>query len=139
MHILYKLNIHTEHTPLQRVLWKKIFIFHGFPKAIISDRDAKFLENTFGIFVYTKKLKLAYHPQTYGQTGRVNQALEDMLHMYVMDKPTKWEYYLPLVEFAYNDVQQASLGMSPFEALYGRKCRTSVTWDNPMDKIVLGT
>ena len=80
----------------------------------------------------------AYHPQTDGQTERVNQVLEDMLRMYVMDKPTKWEDYLHLVEFAYNNGQQASLGMSPYEALYGRRCRTPVTWDNLVNKIVLG-
>ena len=61
-----------------------------------------------------------------------------MLRMYVMDKPTKWEYYLHLVEFAYNNGQQASLGMSLYEALYGKRCRTPVTWDNPVNKIVLG-
>jgi hypothetical protein len=46
---------------------------------------------------------------------------EDMLRMYVMDKPSKWEDYLHLVEFSYNNGYQASLKMSPFEALYGRK------------------
>ena len=61
-----------------------------------------------------------------------------MLHMYLMDKPTKWEYYLHLVEFAYNNGQQESLGMSPYEALYGRRCRTPVTWDNPVNRVVLG-
>ena len=61
-----------------------------------------------------------------------------MLHMYVMDKPTKWEDYLHLVEFAYNNGQQASLGMSLYEALYGRRCRTPVTWDNPVNRVVLG-
>ena len=43
-----------------------------------------------------------------------------------------------MVEFAYNNGQQASLGMSPCEALYGRRCRTLVTWDDPVNKIVLG-
>ena len=61
--------------------------------------------------------------------------LEDMLRMYVMDKPSKWEDYLHLVEFAYNNGQQASFGMSPYEAMYGRRCRTPVTWDNPVNKI----
>ena len=65
--------------------------------------------------------------------------LEDMLHMYVMDKPTKWEDYLQLVEFAYNNEQQASLGMIPYEYLYGMRCRTPMTWDNPVNMIVLGT
>jgi hypothetical protein len=58
--------------------------------------------------------------------------------MYVMDKPFKWEDYLHLVEFAYNNGYQASLRMSPFEALYGRKCNTPVSWDNPTDRVVLG-
>ena len=80
----------------------------------------------------------AYHPQIDGQTETVNQVLEDMLRMYVMDKPTKWEDYLHLVEFAYNNGHQASLGMSPYEDLYGRRCRTPVTWDNPVNRIVLG-
>ena len=64
--------------------------------------------------------------------------LEYMLHMYVMDKPSKWEDYLPLVEFAYNNGQQASLRMSPYEAWYGLRCRTPVTWDNPVNRVVLG-
>ena len=64
--------------------------------------------------------------------------LEYMLRMYMMDKPTKWEDYLHLVEFAYNNGQQASLGMSSYEDLYGRRCRTPVTWDNLVNRIVLG-
>jgi hypothetical protein len=80
----------------------------------------------------------AYHPETDGQTKRVNQVIEDMLRMYVMDKPSKWQDYLHLVEFAYNNGYQASLKMSPFEALYGKKCNTPVSWDNPADKAVVG-
>jgi hypothetical protein len=64
--------------------------------------------------------------------------IEDMLRMYVMDKPSKWEDYLHLVEFAYNNGYQASLKMSPFEALYGRRCNTLVSWDNPADRTVVG-
>ena len=55
-----------------------------------------------------------------------------------MDKPTKWEDYLHLVEFAYKNGKQASLGMSPYKYLYGRRCRTPVTWDNPVNMVVLG-
>ena len=54
------------------------------------------------------------------------------------DKPTKWEYYLCFVEFAYNNGQQASSGMSSYEALYGRRSRKLVTWDNPVNRVVLG-
>jgi hypothetical protein len=64
--------------------------------------------------------------------------IEDILRMYVMEKPSKWEYYLHLVEFTYNNGYQASLKISPFEALYGIKCNTRVSWDNPADKVVVG-
>ena len=64
--------------------------------------------------------------------------LKDMLHMYVMVRPTKWEDFLHLVEFAYNNGQHVSLGMSPYKDLYGRRCRKLVTWDNPVNRIVLG-
>jgi len=124
------------------IFMKEIFKLHGFPKAIVSDRDVKFTSNFWkGLFadLGTKlNFSTAYHPQIDGQTERVNQVLEDMLRMYVMDKPTKWEDYLHLVEFAYNNGHQESLGMSPYEALYGRRCRTLVTWDNPVNRIVLG-
>ena len=93
---------------------------HGLPKAIVFDRDPKFTSNFWkGLFAYlgTKlNFSTAYHPETDGKTERVNQVLEDMLHMYVMDKPTKGEDYLHLVEFSYNNGQHASLGMSPYEA-----------------------
>ena len=60
-----------------------------------------------------------------------------MLRMYVMDRPSKWEDYLYLVEFAYNNGYHASLKMSPFEALYGIKCKTPVCWDNPVDRVII--
>ena len=87
---------------------------HCLPKAIVSDRAVKFTSNFWkGLFAdLGAKLNFstAYYPQTDGHTKRVNQVLEYMLCMYVMDKPTKWEYYLHLVEFAYNNGHQASLG-----------------------------
>jgi hypothetical protein len=61
-----------------------------------------------------------------------------MLRMYVMEKPSKWEDYLHLVEFSYNNGYQTSLKMSPFESLYGRKCNTPVSWDNPTNRAVVG-
>jgi hypothetical protein len=64
--------------------------------------------------------------------------IEDMLKMYVMDKPSKWENCLHLVEFVYNNGYQASLKMNPFEALYGRKCNALVSWDNSADHAVVG-
>ena len=61
-----------------------------------------------------------------------------MLRMYMMDKPSKWEDYLHLVYFSYNNWYQTSLKMHPFEALYGRRCNTPVNWDNPIDREVVG-
>jgi hypothetical protein len=57
-----------------------------------------------------------YHPQLDGKTKRVNRMIEHMWRMYVLDKLSKWEYYLHLVEFSYNNGYQASLKMNPFEA-----------------------
>jgi hypothetical protein len=65
--------------------------------------------------------------------------IKDMLRMYVMNKPSKWEDYLHLVEFAYNNGYHASLKMSPFEALYCRKCNTLVSWENPTKSVVVGS
>jgi hypothetical protein len=62
----------------------------------------------------------------------------DKLRMYVMDQPSKWEDYIHLVEFAYNNGYRASLKMSPCEALYGRKCNTPMSQDNPIDRGVIG-
>jgi hypothetical protein len=79
-----------------------------------------------------------YQPETDGKTKRVNHVLEDMLRMYVMDKPSKLEDYRHLVEFSYKTRYQVSLNMTPFEALYGRNCNTPVSWDNPTDRAVVG-
>jgi hypothetical protein len=64
--------------------------------------------------------------------------IEDMLRMYVMEKPSRWEDYLHLVEFSYNNGYQESLNMSPFEAFYGRKCNTPIKSDNPTDREIIG-
>jgi hypothetical protein len=104
---------------------KEIARLHGIPKTIVSDRDPKFSSNfwkgLFKGFGTNLHFSTTYHPESDGKTERVNQVIEDMLRMYVMDKPSKWEDYLHLVEFSYNNGYQASLKMSPFEALYGRK------------------
>ena len=88
---------------IAKIFMKDIFKLHGLLKAIVSDRDVKFTSNFWkGLFADLRtKLNFSttYHPQTDGKTERFNQVLEDMLRMYVMDKPTKWEYYLHLVEF----------------------------------------
>jgi hypothetical protein len=71
----------------------------------------------------------AYHRQTDGQTERTNQVLEDMLRTCALKHGGSWDKSLPYAEFSYNNSYQVSLKMSPFEALYGRKCRTPLYWD----------
>jgi hypothetical protein len=72
---------------------------------------------------------LAYHPQTDGQTERTNQVVEDMLRACALKYGKSWDKSLPYAEFSYNNSYQASLMMSPFEVLYGRKCRTPLYWN----------
>jgi hypothetical protein len=118
--ILVKL-IHKE-ANIVDVYMREIARLHGIPKTIVFDRDPKFTSNFWkGLFngVGTNlNFSIAYHPKLDGQTKRVNQVIEDMLRMYVMDKPSKWEDYLHLVEFSYNNGYQKSLKMSPFDALW---------------------
>jgi len=61
-----------------------------------------------------------------------------MLIMYVMDMPSKWEGYIHLVKFAYNNGYQESFKISLSKALYDRKCNTLVIWDNPIDRVMIG-
>ena len=80
----------------------------------------------------------AYHPQTDGQTERINQILEDMLRACALKNGQSWDKDLPYAEFSYNNSYQASLKMSPFEALYGRKCRTPLFWNQTGESQVFG-
>ncbi|GKE51057.1 putative reverse transcriptase domain-containing protein, partial [Tanacetum coccineum] len=68
----------------------------------------------------------AYHPQTDGQSERKIQTLEDMLRACVVDFGNSWDRLLPLVEFSYNNSYHASIKAAPYEALYGRKCRSHI-------------
>ena len=80
----------------------------------------------------------AYHPQTDGQTERVNQILEDMLRACVLTCGKDWEKSLSFIEFSYNNGYQASLKMSPFEALYGRRCQTPLMWSEDGERSLFG-
>jgi hypothetical protein len=127
---------------IANIFMKEIFRLHGMPREIISDRDTKFTSGVWkSLFVgFGTKLLFttSYHPQTNGKTDRVNRVLEDMLRMHVMHHPKKWEEYLPLVEFSYNNGYQECMKMSPFEALYGRKFNIPISWNNLGDRIRLG-
>jgi hypothetical protein len=84
------------------------------------------------------KFSSAYHPQTDGQTERTNKILEDMLRACALQDKLGWDKRLPYAEFSYNNSYQASLKMSPIEALYGRNCRTPLHWDQPDERHVFG-
>jgi hypothetical protein len=119
------INITHKATNIVDIYLKEINRLLGIPKTIVSKRDpkftSKFWKGLFKGFGTNMHFSTTYHPESDGQTERVNQVIEGMLRMYVMDKPSKWEDYIHLVEFYYNNGYQSSLKMSPFEALYGRR------------------
>jgi hypothetical protein len=81
---------------------------------------------------------LAYHPQTDGQTERVNQILEYMLSTCVMEHPNSWDKNLPWTEFSHNNSYQESLKMAPFRVLYGHRCCTPLKWIELGEKVIFG-
>jgi transposase InsO family protein len=108
---------------IARVFISEIVRLHGVPKKIISDRGSVFTGRFWTSFQEALGTQLnfstAYHPETDRQTERTNQTLEDMLRMYVMDQQKRWEEFLPLVEFAYNNSYQSTIKMEPFEFFMG--------------------
>jgi len=105
----------------------QVYKLHGMPSSLISDRDRVFTSNfwkeLFGLAGVQLRMSSAYHPQTDGQTERVNQCMETYLRCFVHACPTKWSYWLSLAEFWYNTSSHSALGRSPFEVLYGRAPR----------------
>ena len=80
----------------------------------------------------------AFHPQTDGQSEIVIQILEDMLRSCVIDYEGSWDRHIPLVEFVYNNSFQSCIGMAPYEALYGIKCRSRLCLTELSEKKVIG-
>ncbi|MGI4568735.1 integrase catalytic domain-containing protein, partial [Klebsiella pneumoniae] len=120
----------------------EILRLHGTPVSIISDRDPRFISRFWATFQKALGTKLslstAFHPQTDGQSERTIQTLEDMLRSCVLDFSKGWEDHLSLIEFSYNNSYQSTLGMAPFEALYGRPCRSPLCWAEVGEGALLG-
>ncbi|KAL0543811.1 hypothetical protein IC582_018916 [Cucumis melo] len=120
----------------------EIVILHGVPVSIVSDRDARFTSKFWKGLQTAMGTRLdfstAFHPQTDGQTERLNQVLEDMLRACALEFPGSWDSHLHLMEFAYNNSYQATIGMAPFEALYGKCCRSSVCWGEVGEQRLMG-
>ncbi|GJV64819.1 reverse transcriptase domain-containing protein [Tanacetum coccineum] len=115
---------------------------HGVHVLIISDRDPRFtsrfwrsLQKSLGTNL---DMSTAYHPETDGQSERMIQTLEDMLHACVIDFGSGWDQHLPMAEFSYNNSYHASIKATPFGALYGRKCRSPVCWSEVGDAQLTG-
>ncbi|OMO99999.1 Integrase, catalytic core [Corchorus capsularis] len=136
---------------LTRLNVAEIVRLHGVSVSIVSDRDPIFtsrfwpkLQHALGTRL---KFSTAFHPQTDGQSERTIQTLEDMLWACVLEFQGSWDDHVALAEFAYNNSYQASIGMAPYKALYGR-CRNnwvkgtlpqpatttlkSVDWESPL-------
>ena len=121
---------------------KEIVRLHGTPILIVSDRDPRFtsrfwpsLQRALGTRLH---FSTTFHPQTDGQSERTIQTLEDMLRACVLEFKGSWDRHLPLVEFSNNNSYQSSIEMTPYEALYGRKCRTPLCWDEVGERKLLG-
>ena len=127
---------------LARIYMKEIVRLHGIPNSIVSDRDPRFTSRFWKALQDAMGTRLsystAYHPQTDGQTERTIQTLEDMLRACAIELAGSWDDHLHLAEFAYNNSYHSSIKMAPYEALYGRKCRSPICWTELNERTLLG-
>nr|GEX98323.1 reverse transcriptase domain-containing protein [Tanacetum cinerariifolium] len=127
---------------LARIYLKEVVTRHEIPVSIISDRDSRFVSNFWRSLQNALGTRLdmstVYHTETDGQSERTIQTLEDMLRACAIDFRKGWVDQLPLVEFSYNNIYHASIKAVPFEALYGRKCRSPVCWTEVGGAQILG-
>jgi len=112
---------------IANLLRTRVFTLHGFPMEIVSDRDPrwvnKFCAELFKLTGCRNALSTAFHPQTDGQTDRVNRILEDYLRHYVTGRHTDWDVHLCEAEFVYNNTYQASINSTPFRLTFGQDPR----------------
>lgn len=106
-----------------KLFMARIYKLHGLPNAIISDRGRIFLSHLWQELFHLVGVQLcmssAYHPQSDGQTERVNQCMETFLRCFVHACPSQWSHWISLAEYWYNTSLHSALGRSPFEPLYG--------------------
>ncbi|GJT52985.1 putative reverse transcriptase domain-containing protein [Tanacetum coccineum] len=127
---------------LIRQYLKEVVSRHGVLVLIISDRDGKFTSHFWKSINKALGTQLdmstAYHPQTDGQSERTIQTLENMLRACVLNFGKGWDKHLSLVKFSYNNSYHTSIKAAPFEALYGRKCRSPICWAEIGDRQLTG-
>ncbi|GJU76372.1 putative reverse transcriptase domain-containing protein [Tanacetum coccineum] len=128
----------TNHSPLllpylKNLRWEKALI------CLSSEAKRSLTVKTVQKALGTRlDMSTAYHPQTDGQSERTIQTLEDMLRACVIDFGGSWDVHLPLAEFSYNNSYHSSIRCAPFEALYGRKCRSPVLWAEIGESSLIG-
>ncbi|GKE03351.1 putative reverse transcriptase domain-containing protein [Tanacetum coccineum] len=123
-----------ENDPLEklaRLYLNRIVARHGIPASIICDRFWRSFQKALGTDI---SMSTAYHPETNGQSERTIQTLEDMLRACVINFGKGWVKHFPLTEFSYNNSYHASIKAAPYEALYGRKCRSPMYWAEDRQK-----
>ena len=125
-----------------RLYIREIVRLHGVPVSIVSDRDPRITAHFWKSFQKAMGTRMTmsttFHPQTDGQSERAIQVLEDMLRACVQAHKGCWEEHLPLVKFGYNNSYQASIQMAPYEALYGRPCRSPLCWTEVGENSITG-
>jgi hypothetical protein len=142
--VAHFIPVRTNYTraKLAELYMARIVCLHGVPKKIVSDWGSQFTSRFWQKLHECLDTQLnfssAYHPQTDGQTERINQVLEDMLRACALKHGGSWDKSLPYAEFTYNNNYQTNLKMSLFEALYGRKCRTPLYWDQTGERQFFG-
>ena len=126
---------------LAKLYMSDIVRLHGVPLSIVSDRDPRFTSRFWRAFQrelgIDLRFRTAYHPQTDGLSERTIQTLEDMLRACVLDFGGSWDDHISLIEFAYNNSYHTSIQTALHEALYGRRCRTPLCWDQVVDSAVV--
>jgi hypothetical protein len=127
---------------LVELYMSRIMCLHGVSMKILSNRGSQFTSRFWEKLHESMDTKLnfssAYHPQTDGQMERTNQILEHMLRACALKYGKSWDKSLTYTEFSYNNSYQASIKMAPFEALYGRQCRTLLRWSQTGESQVFG-
>jgi hypothetical protein len=122
---LAPLPSHYTATRIAQIFWDTVGKLHGMPKSIVSDRDPIFQSAFWKELLKLQGTKLhfssAYHPETDGQTERINRCIEQFLRAFVHEQPSRWSKLLSWAEFHHNTTFSAATGMTPFEATYGRK------------------